>query len=118
MDNGTSKSAIYLCHVNVPDLFGFFLPSFSKSVVLLGFFFSEDIFHVYEFHKGDHMLTFTSELCVICPQIPGCERIVFYNLRILFHDYSMIIHYVGFSNTASPDYSQVQFPVAAPASLC
>lgn len=54
------------------------------------------------------MLTFTSELCVICPQIPGCERIVFYSLRILFHDYTMIILYVGLSNTAIPDYSQVQ----------
>lgn len=42
--------------------------------------------------------------------------ILFYNLRILFHDYTVIIFYVGLSNTASPDCSQVQFPAAAPGS--
>lgn len=64
------------------------------------------------------MLTFTSELHVICPQILHRYRTVFYNLRILLHDHTMIIVYVGLSNTASPDYSQVHLPAAAPASLC
>lgn len=99
--------------------FGVFLTqqtSFSKSLGLLGFFFLEDIFHVY--HKGDSMLTFTSELFIICPQILDCQRILFYNLRILLHDHTMIILYVGLSNTASPDYSQVQSFLLLPQLLC